>query len=122
MHKFFRRGVVARVARDAAQEERDVVVQIVKLLPRGMARAEQVAADFPIHEQHKGRLRLPVRVIRGEVVGEEFAILEDGIDRFSEKAGIAAQLADSRAIGWLEFANLESLFFSHGVRDGGSCG
>ena len=80
-------------------EERDVVVEIVELLPEGVPRAEEVAADLAVHQQDEGALGLPVGVVGGEVVGEELAILEDRVDRIAEKAGLAAELADAGAVG-----------------------
>ena len=78
-----------------------------------MPRAEQVAADVAIDEQHERRLRLPIRVVSREVVREKLAVLENGIDRVAQKPRLAAQLPNPRSVRGLEFPNLETLFVGH---------
>ena len=39
-----------------------------------------------------------IGVVAGEVIGEEFAVLENRIDRPAEKAGVGADGADRRAV------------------------
>ena len=116
LHEFFRRRRVARVAENAAQKEAEILVKGVALLPQRTARAHEVAADFAIHEQHEGTLRLPVRVVGREVVGEKFAILEDRVDGLAEKARGAAQFPDACAVSGLVAADFDS------AGDGHFCG
>ena len=107
------RPVVAGIADDPAQEDARVLVDIVDLLAQRKARAEQVAADFPVHEQHEGRLRLPVGVVGRQVIGEEFAVLEDRVDRVAQKAGFTTELPDAGAVGSLKFADFKLAAFRH---------
>ena len=53
--------------------------------------------------EYKSRFGFPVGVETRQVIGEKFAILENGIDRFAEVTRLAAKSADVRAIGRTEW-------------------
>src|SRR5205807_1922567 len=59
--------------------------------------------------------RFFVGVISGEEIGEQFVVLVNWIDRFTEKPRLAAQAPHRRAIGRAITANDKWLFVLHRV-------
>ena len=107
--------VVAPVMPEHSKEEDGVLVDAVELLAKGLAGAEEVAFYLAIHLDDEGGLGLPVGVVAGEEIGEEAAILEDGVDGIAEEAGVAAEAADDVAVGHGEFANQEVFHRGPGI-------
>src|SRR6476646_1319505 len=101
--------VVAKIARQCAKKEPDVLIQRVELVLQRLTRAEQVTANFAVHLQEKTRFRLVIGVISGEKIGKQFAILVHRIDRVAEKPGIAAEFPYRFAVGSAIAANEEGL-------------
>ena len=83
--------VVARITQERAEEEDNVLLERIELVEQRLARTEQITFQFAIHLEHERRLRFVVRVIGGEKVGKQLAILVNRIDRLAEEAGLAAQ-------------------------------
>lgn len=86
------------VAEHAAGEEADILKKAVDLVAEGAAGTEKVAFDHAFLFEHEAGLGLDVGVVGGEVVGEELAILKDGVDGLAKVAGLAAEPADGLAI------------------------
>lgn len=93
------------VAPDASEEEGEVECFVELFLFLGMAAAHDVAGDFAVLFKDNGAFGFEVGVVFCEVVGEEFAVLEEGIDGVAEVAGLAADVADGFAIRWFEKSN-----------------
>src|SRR5215472_5995329 len=55
--------------------------KLIRLLQECAPTAQEIATDLPVHFAHEKSLRLEARVIGGQVVGEQLAILEYGVDR-----------------------------------------
>src|SRR5687767_3673825 len=113
MHEFFRARPVLRIPEETAQQQRGVVVQVVKLLTKSAPGAEEIASNFIVHEEDERGLRLPIRVISSEIVRKELAIFEHRINRVAKEPGVAAKLANARAIAPLKPTNFEFFFFDH---------
>ena len=99
--------VVARVTQERAQEEEDVLLEGIELIEQRLARAEQVAAELAVGLDDERRFRLVIRVIGGEEIGEQFAVLVNRIDRFAEETGLATKPPHRLAIGGAIAANVE---------------
>src|SRR5438552_3423199 len=84
-NKLARALVVAAIPPERAKEQRHRVGEGIDLMPQRLARAEQIAADFPINFQDERRFRFLVGVISREKIGEQFAVLKSRIDRVSQK-------------------------------------
>ena len=90
--------VVEGVLGHPAREKMDVVEEVEELLAEGTVGAEQITLHNALLFQHEGRLRLDVGVVARQVVGENLAILEDRVDRLTQKSGLAAEMAHGLAI------------------------
>ena len=83
----------------------DIVEEIKELLAEGTVGAEQIALHNALLLQHERRLRLDVGVVSRQVVSENLAILEDGVDRLTQKSGLTAETADGLAVARLVAAD-----------------
>jgi len=101
--------VVAKIARQRAKKEPDVLIQRVELVLQRLARAEQITANFAVHLQKKTRFCLVIRVVSGEKISEQFSILLHRIDRVAEKSGIAAEFPYRFAVGSAIATNQEGV-------------
>src|SRR6266487_1757656 len=99
--------VVAKIARQRAKKEPDVLIQRVELVLQRLARAEQITANFAVHLHEKTRFRLMIGVVGGEKIGKQFPILVHRINRVAEKSGIAAEFPYRFAVGSAIAANEE---------------
>src|SRR5438874_13197367 len=70
-----------------------------------LASTQQVTANLHLNIKNERGLRLVICVIRGQKISEQFAILEDWINRVAQKTGVAAKFTDSNAIARLITAN-----------------
>src|SRR5262245_23435174 len=75
---------------DGAGRNAEIAQQLIHLVNDRLAAAHEVAHHFAIDLAYQRRIWLEAEVIAREIVGEELAILEDGIDRLAEKAGVGA--------------------------------
>ena len=99
------RLVVERVLRHSPREEGEVVEGVEELLAEGAVRTKEVALHLAVDFQHERGLGLDVGVVTRQVVREEFTVLEDGVDRLAEVAGLAAEPADGLPVAPLEAAD-----------------
>ena len=83
----------------------DVVKEVEELLSEGTVRSEQIPLHHVILLQHERRLRLDIGVVAGQIVGKNLAILEDGIDRLTQKPGLTAEMTHGLAIARLKTAD-----------------
>ena len=67
-------------------------------LALGKARTHDIALDLAVELANESRLGFAVGVVAREIIGEEFAVLEDGLDGFAEKSRVGANRADDGAI------------------------
>ncbi len=89
------RPVIEGVLCHAPGKEVQVVEEIEQLLTEGAVGAEKVPFDSAVLHHHKGGLGLDVGVITCQVIGKEFAILKDGIDRLAQEPGFTAKITHS---------------------------
>jgi hypothetical protein len=61
--------------------------------------------DLTVLLEHEGRLGLHVGVVGGKVVGEEFAVLKNLINRLAEKTSLATKPPDRRTVAGLVIAD-----------------
>src|SRR5437762_4699605 len=101
--------VVAKIARQRAKKEPDVLIQRIELILQRLARAEQITANFAVHLHEKTRFRLMIGVVGGEKISKQFSILVHWIDRVAEKSGIAAEFPYRFAVGSAIATNQERL-------------
>ena len=97
--KGLRRFVVAGVAGEAAGEEGKVVEKVVQLVEERAAGVHEVALQIAIMLEDKSRFGLPVGVKFREIIGEQFAVLENRINGFAKISCLATKTADVRAVG-----------------------
>src|SRR4029077_10903574 len=108
-NKTARAFVVAEISRQGAKKEPDILIKRVELVLQGLARAEKIPANFAIHFKQKTRLRFVIGVIGRKKISEQFSIFIHGINRVSEKSGIAAELSYCFAVRSAIAANEERL-------------
>ena len=65
---------------------------------KGLREPKQIAYHAAIVLKHKAGLRLDVCIVACEVVGEEFTIFENRVDRLAKKSRLATEKADRVAI------------------------
>ena len=90
--------IVPGIPAHPAHEEAKVLEKAVNLLPVRPARTQQVADHPTVLLKHKTRLRFDVGIVACQVIGEEFAVFENRIDRLAQKPGLATEKANSFAI------------------------
>jgi len=62
------------------------------------AASQQIPTDLSFNLAHERSVRLETEVVVGQIVCEEFAILEYGVDPLPEKPCIRTDAADRQAI------------------------
>jgi len=111
--EFSRSGGVTGIAQENAQEEPDVCEEVVNLLLERMTRAEEITMHLAIDFQNKRGFGFDVGVVGGEVVGEQLAVLENGVDGIAEESGVTAQFPDDGPVGGTEFTGNDVARFGH---------
>src|SRR5260370_5161036 len=91
--------VIAQITGQRAEKEPNVLVKRVKLIAQWLARAKQVASNFAIDFKEKTRFRFVVGIVSGKKISEQLSIFVNGIDRFAEESGLAAQFSYRFTIG-----------------------
>src|SRR5262245_33927158 len=97
--------VVAAISPKRAKKQEHGVSKGIDLMPQRFARAEEIAANFPIDFQDERGLRFVVGVINREKIGEQFPILENRINWRAQETRGATKTADGGAIARFIAAN-----------------
>src|SRR5205085_10584610 len=97
--------VVARVPPERAQEQANVLTKRVELVPKRLARPEQITADFAVDFENEGGFRLLVRLIARQKIGDQFVLLVNRVDRFPQEPSLTAQTPHRPAVGRAVAAN-----------------
>ena len=105
--------VIAIIAGQRFEEERDVLPEGIKLVLKRSPRAEQIAANLAAHIEHKGGLRLMIGVIGRQKIGEQPPILVNRIDRISQKTSLTTKLADRIPVSFAISPNGKCPFCVH---------
>lgn len=90
-YEITRRFIVERIFRHTPGKEGEVVEEIEELLPKGTVGAEQIPFDHAVVLQHEGGLGLNIRVVSGQIIGKNLAILKNRVDGLAQKAGFTTQ-------------------------------
>ena len=94
-----RARVIAKVAGQCAKKEPDILIKRVELVPQGLARAKEIAANFAVDFKEKARFGFVVGIVSSKKIGEQLSIFVNGIDRFAEESSLAAQFSYRVTIG-----------------------
>src|SRR5438067_765279 len=93
-----RPAVITKIPAQRAEEEPDVLIQRVKLVPQRPPASEKVTADLAVHFENETGFWFVVGVIGSEEIGEEFPVLVYGVDRIAQKPGRTTKRAHRLAI------------------------
>jgi hypothetical protein len=83
------------------------------LLAERAARAKEIPFDDAVHFDDQRGFRFAIRVIAREIVGEEFAILENRVDWLAEEARLAAKAAHGFAVARFVITDEDAFGESH---------
>ena len=80
------------------RKERKVVEKIEELLPERSIGTQKISLHDTVLLQNEGGLRLNVSVVSREVIGKEFAILKDGVDRLAKESWFTTEVTHDGAV------------------------
>ena len=100
--------VVEGVLRHPAREEVDIVEKVEELLAEGAVRSQEITLHRSVLLEHERGLGLDVRVIAGQVVGKDLAILKNGIDRLAQESRVATEMPHCLPVSRLKPTNDET--------------
>ena len=100
--------VVEGVLRHPAREEVDIVEKVEELLAEGAVRSQEITLHRSVLLEHERGLGLDVRVIAGQVVGKDLAILKNGIDRLAQESRVATEMPHCLPVSRLKPTNNET--------------
>ena len=83
--------VIKRILGDSSRKEREIVGKIKQLLPQRTEGAEKVAFDLAILFEDEGGFRFDVGIVTRQVIGKNFAVLENRIDGLAKKTGFTTE-------------------------------
>ena len=91
--------VIAKIPGQRAEKEPDILVKRVDLILQRPPLPQQIASNLAADFKEKARFGFVVGIVRRKKIGEQLSIFVNGIDRFAEESGLAAQFSHRFTIG-----------------------